>query len=75
MKVIEGTVIGKKNDKTATVLVERTKIHSVYKKGVKSTKKYHAHDEIGAKPKDKVKIAETRPISRTKRWRIAEVIK
>lgn len=75
MKLFEGIVVSKKLDKMATVLVERKKVHPIYKKGVKSTKKYHVHDEIGVKLGNKVKITETRPMSRTKRWKIVEVVK
>ena len=75
MKLLKGKVISTKMAKTATVLVERRKIHPIYKKGIKVTKKYHVHDEIGVKLGDNVKIVETRPISKTKRWRIVEVLK
>ena len=75
MKLVKGKVISTKMAKTATVLVERRKIHPIYKKGIKATKKYHVHDEIGVKLGDNVKIVETRPISKTKRWRIVEVLK
>lgn len=70
MKILEGVVVSTKMKKTATVLVERKKIHPIYKKGIKTTKKYHAHDELGVKVGDKVKIQECRPISKTKKWRI-----
>ena len=75
MKLLKGKVISTKMAKTATVLVERRKIHPIYKKGINVTKKYHVHDEIGVKLGDNVKIVETRPISKTKRWRIVEVLK
>lgn len=75
MKVFEGKVINTKMAKTVTVLVERKKIHPIYKKAVKMSKKYHVHDKIGVKIGDKVKIVETRPISKTKKWKIAEVLK
>lgn len=75
MKPIKGKVISKKMEKTATVLVERKKIHRLYRKGVTVNKKYHAHNGIDAKVGDKVKMIETRPISKTKRWKIIEVIK
>jgi small subunit ribosomal protein S17 len=74
-KVREGLVISDKTDKTVVVAVETRKVHPLYKKAIRITKKYKAHDEnnsctIG----DKVKIVETRPISKEKRWRIIEII-
>lgn len=75
MKQLEGVVMSVKMKKTATVLVERKKIHPVYKKGIKTTKKYHAHDELGVKEGDRVKIQGCRPMSKTKKWKIVEVIK
>lgn len=75
MKKFEGIVIGTKMNKTATVLVEKRRPHPIYQKRIKLTKKYHAHDEIGVKVGDKVKIIETRPISKTKKWKILEVKK
>ena len=75
MKILEGVVTSTKMAKTATVLVERFKSHPLYKKRIKVKKKYHAHDEIGVKVGDRVKIQECRPISKTKRFKIIEVIK
>ena len=75
MKILEGVVTSTKMAKTATVLVERFKVHPLYKKRIKVKKKYHAHDEIGVKVGDRVKIQECRPISKTKRFKIIEVIK
>jgi len=70
-----GRVVSDKMDKTITVLVETKKDHPVYKKKVKSSKKYKAHDENNvAQLGDKVKIMETRPLSGTKRSRLVEVI-
>ena len=75
-KVYEGTVVSDKMDKTITVLVERYVKHRLYGKRVKSSKKFKAHDEEGiAKHGDIVKIMETRPLSKTKRFRIIEVVK
>ncbi|MFC4231603.1 30S ribosomal protein S17 [Parasediminibacterium paludis] len=70
-----GTVTSNKMTKTITVAVERKVKHPIYGKFVKKTTKFHAHDEknectIG----DVVKIMETRPLSKTKRWRLVEVI-
>ncbi len=64
-----------KTDKTVVVAVETRKVHPLYKKAIKVTKKYKAHDENNAcKVGDKVKIVETRPLSKEKRWRITEII-
>lgn len=61
--------------KTITVAVERKEKHPIYGKFVKKTNKFHAHDEKEeAKPGDVVKIMETRPLSKTKRWRLVEII-
>ena len=70
-----GTVVGDKMDKTVTV-AEVTKImHPIYGKFMKRTKKYKAHDETNdAKAGDTVRIMETRPMSKTKRWRVVEVV-
>ena len=75
-KVLTGTVVSDKMDKTITVLVETYKNHPLYKKRVKSSKKYKAHDENGvASMGDTVKIMETRPLSATKYFRLVEVVK
>ena len=75
-KVLTGTVVSDKMDKTIVVLVETYKNHSLYHKRVKSSKKYKAHDENGvAGIGDTVKIMETRPLSATKHFRLVEVIK
>ena len=71
-----GVVISDKMDKTITVRVDRAAHHPVYKKMVKQSKKYKVHDENNtAKTGDTVTISETRPISKTKRWRLVEVVK
>ena len=70
-----GTVVSDKADKTVTVVVERQFAHPLYRKGVKRTKKYHAHDETNEyQVGDVVRIMETRPMSKTKRWRVVELI-
>ena len=70
-----GTVVSAKNNKTITVLVETYKTDSLYHKRVKYSKKYTAHDEKNeAKKGDKVLIAETRPLSKTKHFRLVEII-
>jgi small subunit ribosomal protein S17 len=70
-----GTVVSDKMDKTVVVSVERRYPHPLYGKLVRRTKKYHAHDEGNEyRTGDIVRIMETRPLSRTKRWRVVEVI-
>ena len=74
-KIRTGVVTSAKADKTVTVRVERQFAHPLYGKQVRQTKKYHAHDEEDQyKEGDVVRIAETRPLSRTKRWRVVELI-
>ena len=70
-----GVVISDKMDKTVTVAAKYKERHPIYGKFVTKTKKYHAHDEkneceIG----DTVRIMETRPLSKTKRWRVVEIV-
>ena len=74
-KTRSGVVTSDKMDKTITVAVERKVKHPIYGKFVKKTTKFHAHDEkqecnVG----DVVKIMETRPLSKTKRWRLVEIV-
>ena len=70
-RVMQGVVVSDKQDKTVTVLVERRVMHPLYKKYVKKSKKYAAHDEGNAvKTGDKVSIRECRPISKRKRWEV-----
>ena len=71
-----GRVVSNKMDKTAVVAVENTVTHPLYQRTMKRTKKFHAHDEenrcnIG----DVVEIVSSRPLSRTKRWRVREILK
>ena len=74
-KELIGTVVSDKADKTITVKVETYKKHPLYGKRVKYSKKYAAHDENNeAKVGDTVKIVETRPLSRTKHYRLVEVV-
>jgi small subunit ribosomal protein S17 len=75
MKTFVGQVVSAKMKKTVVVAVETKKPHPVYKKRVKKTKRYHLHDELGVKEGDWVKIGEIRPVSKTKRWKIVEVVK
>ena len=70
-----GVVASNKMDKTITVAVERKVKHPIYGKFVKKTTKFHAHDEKDeCTMGDIVKIMETRPLSKTKRWRLVEVV-
>ncbi len=69
-----GIVSSDKMMKTVTVRVDRLVKHPVYRKYVKKRKKFMAHDDLGAKIGDKVKIVETRPLSAKKRWRVVEII-
>lgn len=70
-----GLVTSDKMDKTITVSIERKVKHPIYGKFVKQTKSFKAHDEKNeAKSGDTVKIAETRPLSKTKRWRLVEIV-
>ena len=70
-----GKVVSDKTDKTITVLVETQKKDPLYGKRVKFSKKYAAHDEKNeAKVGDTVRIVETRPLSRTKRFRLVEIV-
>ncbi len=70
-----GEVISNKMAKTIIVRVERRYPHPKFKKVVTGYKKFYAHDEKGeAKPGDRVRIEETRPLSKSKRWRLVEII-
>ena len=70
-RVLQGVVVSDKADKTVTVLVERRLRHPVYKKFVKRSKRYHAHDESNKyKIGDMVRIQECRPLSKTKSWEV-----
>jgi small subunit ribosomal protein S17 len=74
-KVRVGLVVSDKMDKTITVAIERQVKHPIYGKFVKKTTKLHAHDEANdAHAGDTVRIQETRPLSKTKRWRLVEVV-
>jgi small subunit ribosomal protein S17 len=72
---IEGRVVSNKMNKTVTVLLERQVQHPLYGKIVRRSTKVHAHDENGeCKEGDLVRIAECRPMSKTKNWRVVEVV-
>ncbi|NLB51749.1 MAG: 30S ribosomal protein S17 [Syntrophomonadaceae bacterium] len=71
-----GTVTSDKMDKTITVSVETVKQHPLYKKTIKTSKKYKTHDENNqAKEGDMVKIMETRPLSKDKRFKLVEIVR
>ena len=70
-----GVVVSDKMDKTIVVAAKYKARHPIYGKFVTKTKKYHAHDEKNdCHPGDTVRIQETRPLSKTKRWRVVEII-
>ncbi|MGB1539881.1 MAG: 30S ribosomal protein S17 [Rickettsiales bacterium] len=70
-RVLQGTAVSDVNDKTVTILVERRIKHPLYKKTIRRSKKYAAHDEQNkVKTGDVVKIVESRPISKTKKWQV-----
>lgn len=74
-RTLTGTVTSVKMDKTVTVLVERRVKHPLYGKYVVESKKYHAHDEANeCGVGDKVEIAETRPLSKTKSWKVTRIL-
>jgi small subunit ribosomal protein S17 len=71
-----GIVTSSSMDKTITVAIERLVPHRLYKKGLKRTKKFKAHDKDNTcQVGDLVRIRETRPLSKTKRWRLVEIVK
>ena len=69
-----GTVVSAKMQKTVVVAVERLVQHPMYRKTIRRTSTFMAHDEKGAKRGDRVRIVETRPLSRHKRWRVDEIL-
>lgn len=74
-KIQQGTVVSSKTDKTITIEIEVQEAHRIYKKVVRHTKKLSAHDEKNdANEGDTVRVIETRPMSKTKRWRLVEVV-
>jgi small subunit ribosomal protein S17 len=71
----EGDVVSDKMDKSVVIEVERQLMHPIYGRTVKMKKRYVAHDEKNeCKVGDRVKIVETRPLSKTKRWRVGEIL-
>jgi len=74
-KVKEGRVCSDKADKTIVVIIERRVRHPLYGKEIRVSKKIHVHDEKNeAKVGDRVRVMETRPLSRLKRWRLVDII-
>jgi small subunit ribosomal protein S17 len=74
-KEITGKVTSDKRDKTITIIVERKIKHPLYGKVMKKSKKFQAHDENNeCKEGDIVRVSETRPLSKTKRWRLVEIV-
>jgi len=74
-RVLTGTVISNAMEKTVVVEVISLKAHPVYKKRYRTTKKYYVHDEENqCNPGDKITISETRPLSKSKRWRVLDVV-
>ena len=74
-KTRAGRIVSNKMDKTVVVAIETSKHHKLYKKTIKRVVKYKAHDENNeCRQGDMVRIVETRPLSRQKRWRVAEII-
>ena len=69
-----GVVVSDKMQKTVVVAVERLVRHDVYRKTIKRTSTFMAHDDLGARKGDTVRIVETRPLSRHKRWRVEEIV-
>jgi len=69
-----GVVVSAKMQKTVVVAVERLVRHDVYRKTIKRTSTFMAHDEKGAAKGDTVRIVETRPLSKNKRWRVEEIV-
>jgi small subunit ribosomal protein S17 len=74
-KVRDGIVVSDKMEKTVVVLVQDLKSHPLYKKVVRHTVRFKAHDDSGeCRTGDRVRIVETRPISKEKRWRVSEIL-
>jgi small subunit ribosomal protein S17 len=69
-----GVVVKAKMQKSVVVAVERMVQHAVYRKTIKRTSTFMAHDELGAKQGDTVRIVETRPLSKLKRWKVEEIV-
>ncbi len=75
MTIFTGKVISNKTAQTLTVVVRRQARHPLYGKSITKTKKYHVHDTIGVEVGAEVKFTPCKPISKTKRWKVVEVVK
>ena len=73
-KARTGVVVSDRMEKTVVVLLTRQFAHPLYGKQIKRTRRVKVHDEHGARLGDTVRITETRPLSKTKRWRVAEIV-
>ena len=73
-RTLEGRVISDKMQKTVTVLIERQIQHGLYGKYLRRSTKVHAHDELACKEGNLVRIVECRPLSKTKNWKVVEVV-
>ena len=73
-RILTGTVVSDKADKTVTVLVERKVKHPIYGKYIVKSTKYHAHTESPLNEGDKVEIQEGRPVSKTKAWKVVRLV-
>jgi len=73
-KTRQGVVVSDKMERTVVVQLTRQFAHPLYGKRITRTKRVSAHDEHGARAGDTVRIVETRPLSKTKRWRVAEIL-
>ncbi|MDZ4350486.1 MAG: 30S ribosomal protein S17 [Xanthomonadaceae bacterium] len=75
LRTIEGRVVSNKMDKTVTVLVERQVKHPLYGKYIRRSSKLHAHDDTNVcREGDVVRVTECRPISKSKNWRVVEIV-
>jgi small subunit ribosomal protein S17 len=75
LRTIEGRVVSNKMDKTVTVLVERQVKHPLYGKYIRRSSKLHAHDDANVcREGDVVRVTECRPISKSKNWRVVEIV-
>ena len=75
LRTVEGRVISNKMDKTVTILVERQVKHALYGKYIKRSTKLHAHDaDNSCKEGDVVRVTEIAPLSKTKNWRVVEIV-
>ncbi|MCB1552303.1 MAG: 30S ribosomal protein S17 [Xanthomonadales bacterium] len=74
LRTVEGRVVSNKMQKTVTVLIERQVKHGLYGKYIKRSTKVHAHDEQGCQEGDVVRLSECRPMSKTKNWRVVEIV-